>query len=90
LKQIPLEEKRDGMGTLDAVWAAGRYEFRTMGDFVGAGRVRSVFCHLRGNKPFVARRAKAEVLYVLFFVWLICSGPGKFSLDRLMATRFVP
>jgi putative oxidoreductase len=31
-----------------------------------------------------------EVLYVLFFVWLICSGPGKFSLDRLMATRFVP
>jgi len=22
-----------------------------------------------------------EVLYVLFFVWLICSGPGKFSLD---------
>src|ERR1700689_1862220 len=31
-----------------------------------------------------------EVLYVLFFVWLICSGPGKFSLDRLLATRFVP
>jgi len=31
-----------------------------------------------------------EVLYVLFFVWLICSGPGKFSLDRLIATRFVP
>jgi putative oxidoreductase len=22
-----------------------------------------------------------EVLYVLFFVWLICSGPGKFSAD---------
>jgi putative oxidoreductase len=22
-----------------------------------------------------------EVLYVLFFVWLICSGPGKFSVD---------
>ncbi|HZD32853.1 MAG TPA: DoxX family protein, partial [Candidatus Angelobacter sp.] len=20
-----------------------------------------------------------EVLYVLFFIWLICSGPGKFS-----------
>jgi putative oxidoreductase len=28
-----------------------------------------------------------EVLYVLFFVWLICSGPGKFSLDYLIATR---
>src|SRR6202046_4323742 len=22
-----------------------------------------------------------EVLYVLFFMWLICSGPGKFSAD---------
>ena len=22
-----------------------------------------------------------EVLYVLFFVWLLCSGPGKFSVD---------
>ena len=31
-----------------------------------------------------------EVLHVLFFVWLICSGPGKFSLDRLIANRFVP
>jgi putative oxidoreductase len=31
-----------------------------------------------------------EVLYVLFFVWLICSGPGKFSLDRWLAARFVP
>jgi putative oxidoreductase len=31
-----------------------------------------------------------EVLYVLFFVWLICSGPGKFSLDRLIANRFLP
>jgi putative oxidoreductase len=28
-----------------------------------------------------------EVLYALFFVWLICSGPGKFSLDFLIATR---
>jgi putative oxidoreductase len=26
-----------------------------------------------------------EVLYVLFFVWLICSGPGKFSLDYWLA-----
>jgi putative oxidoreductase len=22
-----------------------------------------------------------EVLYVLFFIWLICFGPGKFSVD---------
>jgi putative oxidoreductase len=22
-----------------------------------------------------------EVLYVIFFIWLICSGPGKFSVD---------
>ena len=28
-----------------------------------------------------------EVLYVLFFVWLIVSGPGRFSLDRLLAAR---
>jgi putative oxidoreductase len=26
-----------------------------------------------------------EVLYVLFFIWLICSGPGKFSVDRWLA-----
>jgi putative oxidoreductase len=23
-----------------------------------------------------------EALYILFFIWLICSGPGKFSIDR--------
>lgn len=28
-----------------------------------------------------------EVLYALFFVWLICSGPGKFSVDYLIGTR---
>jgi putative oxidoreductase len=28
-----------------------------------------------------------EVLYALFFVWLICSGPGKLSLDYLIAAR---
>lgn len=28
-----------------------------------------------------------EVLYVLFFVWLICSGPGRFSVDYWIATR---
>ena len=27
-----------------------------------------------------------EVLYVLFFIWLICSGPGKFSVDHWLAT----
>ncbi len=26
-----------------------------------------------------------EVLYVLFFVWLICSGPGRFSVDSWLA-----
>ena len=26
-----------------------------------------------------------EVLYVLFFIWLICSGPGKFSVDSRLA-----
>ena len=26
-----------------------------------------------------------EVLYVLFFFWLICSGPGKFSVDSWLA-----
>jgi putative oxidoreductase len=26
-----------------------------------------------------------EVLYVLFFIWLICSGPGKFSIDSWLA-----
>jgi putative oxidoreductase len=28
-----------------------------------------------------------EVLYILFFVWLICSGPGKLSLDYLLTAR---
>ena len=26
-----------------------------------------------------------EVLYVLFFIWLICSGPGEFSVDYWLA-----
>ena len=30
-----------------------------------------------------------EVLYALFLVWLICSGPGKFSLDYRIAARLV-
>jgi putative oxidoreductase len=29
-----------------------------------------------------------EVLYVLFFLWLICSGPGKFSIDYWLAGKF--
>jgi putative oxidoreductase len=28
-----------------------------------------------------------EVLYVLFFIWLICSGPGKFSIDHHLAGK---
>jgi putative oxidoreductase len=28
-----------------------------------------------------------EPLYVLFFVWLICSGPGRFSVDSWIASR---
>ena len=30
-----------------------------------------------------------EVLYVLFFIWLICSGPGKFSVDYWLAVKFL-
>ena len=28
-----------------------------------------------------------EVLYVLFFIWLLCSGPGKFSVDSWLAGK---
>jgi putative oxidoreductase len=28
-----------------------------------------------------------EVLYVLFFIWLICSGPGKFSVDYWLVAK---
>ena len=28
-----------------------------------------------------------EVLYVLFFIWLICSGPGRFSVDYWLADQ---
>jgi putative oxidoreductase len=28
-----------------------------------------------------------EVLYVLFFIWLICSGPGKFSVDSWLTGK---
>jgi putative oxidoreductase len=30
-----------------------------------------------------------EVLYVLFFVWLICSGPGRFSADYWLADKLL-
>jgi putative oxidoreductase len=30
-----------------------------------------------------------EVLYVLFFLWLICSGPGRFSVDAWLAGRLL-
>ena len=31
-----------------------------------------------------------EVLYVLFFFWLIFSGPGKFSVDYWLAGKLAP
>jgi putative oxidoreductase len=30
-----------------------------------------------------------EVLYMLFFIWLICSGPGKFSVDYRLGKRLL-
>ena len=30
-----------------------------------------------------------EVLYVLFFIWLICSGPGRFSVDHWLAAKLL-
>jgi putative oxidoreductase len=30
-----------------------------------------------------------EVLYVLFFIWLICSGPGQFSVDFWLVSKLL-
>jgi putative oxidoreductase len=30
-----------------------------------------------------------EVLYVLFFIWLICFGPGKFSVDYWLVGKLL-
>jgi putative oxidoreductase len=30
-----------------------------------------------------------EVLYVLFFIWLICSGPGEFSVDYRLVGKLL-
>ena len=30
-----------------------------------------------------------EVLYMLFFIWLICSGPGKLSVDYWLAGQLL-
>jgi putative oxidoreductase len=30
-----------------------------------------------------------EVLYMLFFIWLICSGPGRFSVDYWLAGKLL-
>jgi putative oxidoreductase len=30
-----------------------------------------------------------EVLYALFFIWLLCSGPGKFSVDYWLAAKLL-
>jgi putative oxidoreductase len=30
-----------------------------------------------------------EVLYVLFFIWLLCAGPGRFSVDYWLAGKLL-
>jgi putative oxidoreductase len=30
-----------------------------------------------------------EVLYVLFFIWFICAGPGRFSVDYWLAAKLL-
>ena len=30
-----------------------------------------------------------EVLYMLFFIWLLCSGPGKFSVDYWLVGKLM-
>jgi putative oxidoreductase len=30
-----------------------------------------------------------ELLYVLFFIWVICSGPGRFSVDYWLAGKLL-
>ena len=30
-----------------------------------------------------------EVLHVLFFIWLICSGPGEFSVDYSLVGKLL-
>jgi len=30
-----------------------------------------------------------EILYVLFFIWLICSGPGRFSVDYWLVGKLL-
>jgi putative oxidoreductase len=30
-----------------------------------------------------------EVLYVLFFIWLLCSSPGRFSVDYWIAGKLL-
>ena len=30
-----------------------------------------------------------EVLYVLFFIWLLCAGPGRFSVDYWIAEKLL-
>jgi putative oxidoreductase len=30
-----------------------------------------------------------EVLYVIFFMWLLCTGPGKFSVDYWLAGKLL-
>jgi putative oxidoreductase len=30
-----------------------------------------------------------EVLYIIIFIWLICSGPGRFSVDYWLAGKLL-
>ena len=33
------------------------------------------------------KQFRPEVLYVLFLVWLLCPGPGEFSVDYWLAGK---
>ncbi len=41
---------------------------------------------LKGLDDFLNR---PEVLYVLFFIWLLCSGSGKFSVGYWLAGKLL-
>jgi len=43
--------------------------------------------HPGAPRGAISWRPLPEVLYVLFFVWLICSGPGTFSVDHWLASK---
>lgn len=45
------------------------------------------FFVIHGNDPFVAR--ELSFIYLIVFVILFVTGPGKFALDRLFATAIL-